>query len=200
MEIQHAVVLERFIADIASNRGFRVHALHMRLQDRAGHEVLAANWTAEHLLLLFRPTLDHHSGVVHQDLVPPLIFRVADIFVRALSLIAGRRLLPFVYQIWRIAPGNLVIVVVFILVRRSVRAATALRVRATVRRHDPMRAAHMSIHVAVRRERHVAIFALERSLARVHQHVSVQRARRAEHLVANAAAVILLAAAVRAAR
>lgn len=180
-----------------------MHAFHVRLQDRAGRKVLTANWTAEGLLLLFRPTLDHHSGVIHKDLVPPLIFRVAGIFVRALSL-AGRRLLPLVHQIWRIAPGYLV-VVVFILIRRcrikpSVRAAATFRVCTTVRRHDPMRAAHMSIHVAVRRERHVAIFALERSLARVHQHVSIQRARRAEHLVANAAAVIFLSAAVRATR
>jgi len=63
-----------------------------------------------------------------------------------------------------------------------------------------MRAPHMPVHVAVRRERHVAELALERPLARMYQHVPVQRARRAEHFITNAAAVILFTAAICTAR
>jgi hypothetical protein len=136
--------------------------------------------------------------------VSPLILYVADVLVRTLpfvrAIVAGRRLL-LIDQVRRVAPGYLVVVVLVLARRRrSLRAATALGVRAAVRRHHPMGTPHVSVHIAVRRERHIAVLAFERSLTRVYQHVPVQRARRAEHLIAYAAAVILLAAAVRAAR
>lgn len=54
----------------------------------------------------------------------------------------------------------------------------------------------VSVHVAVCGEGHLTVLALEGSLARVHQHVAVKGARRAEDFVANAAAELVLAAAV----
>jgi len=48
--------------------------------------------------------------------------------------------------------------------------------------------AHVAVHVAVGGERDAANAALEGPLARMHQHVPVQRTGRAEQLAADAAA------------
>jgi len=75
----------------------------MRLQNRTACEILTAEQTTKSFLLILWPTPDRHLGVVQEDLMPPLILHVTDVFVCAFPLvsavIAGRRLLSIVDQV-----------------------------------------------------------------------------------------------------
>lgn len=81
-----------------------------------------------------------------------------------------------------------------------VRVAATLGVGAAVRRGASVRCPQMPVHIAVRGERHLTVLAFERPFPGVHQHMSVEGTCRAQHLIAHAAAIVILAATVCAAR